>query len=140
MAKTGPLATYATQKIQMDFPVNQDQPSSLLLTNILTPDTFDAAMTAALANRSGRDTKDSASLIPKLPSHKFGGLLPLLLKVCEVTKKTLLPPLYYDLANCFKHEQSQVIQHHFTIGAAHETVEHMQIPVATRQLYHTLMT
>ena len=50
----------------------------------LCPEHFAAAMATALAHKPGRDSKESTVITPKLPSSKFRGLLPLLLKICEV--------------------------------------------------------
>ena len=129
----GHLATYAAHKIALDFPqVQQKLPD--VSTNNMTPEHFAAAMAAALANRLGRNSEKSDVITPQLPSAKFRGLLPLLLKICEVENEIHLPLLYHELANCFKHEQAQVVQHRFTIGAAQESIEHSQIPVATTQI------
>ena len=79
----GNLATYAARKIALDFPqVQQKLPN--VSTNNMTPEHFAAAMATALAHKPGRDSKESTVITPKLPSSKFRGLLPLLLKICEV--------------------------------------------------------
>jgi len=79
----GNLATYAARKIALDFPqVQQKLPN--VSTNNMTPEHFAAALATALAHKPGRDSKESTVITPKLPSSKFRGLLPLLLKICEV--------------------------------------------------------
>ena len=75
---------------------------------------------------------------PKLPSHRFQGSLPFLLKFCDVNTEEELPTLYHELANALKGEAAYVLHQRFLQCAPIENLESTHSPVATPALINAI--